>query len=312
VTSAFFSKRAEYKGLLLAFVGVAIFAGTLPMTRLGVQWLDPVFLTAFRSTLAGILAGAVLLMTRTHLPPHADWPKYALVAVCLVIGFPLCVGWAMNTGESSHGAVVMGILPLMTALMGALLLRDRPSAGFWVAAFLGAIVVIAFSLRKGGGGLETTDLAILGAVGFASVGYAVSAQLTQRSSGWIVISWAALIALPLNITLMLLLHPPLQTLQNLPLPLWISLGYLALMSQYIGFFAWNAGLARAGVARASQMQLLQPFLTLGVSAIVLREIIEPVTGLAAILVVCIVFLGRLADQRHRIRLQAAKCTPVTR
>jgi drug/metabolite transporter (DMT)-like permease len=282
-------------GLLLGLAGVVIFGATLPMTRLAVADLSPWFVTFGRAALAGMVAAVVLLVMRRQLPSRPDLARLGLAALLLVGGFPGFTAFAMQLVPAAHGGVVLGILPLATAAVGAVLMRDRPPLLFWVSAVAGAVLVVAFSLRDGGGRLEWGDALLAAAVAAAAVGYVVSAQLAARMPGWEVISWIVVVSLPVTVPLTLLSAPadPAAIAGRS----WLAFLYLGLMSQYLGFFFWNAGLALGGVARVSQVQLLQTFVTLGVAALVNGEHVDAVTVLAALAVVAVVALGRRSVRR---------------
>jgi drug/metabolite transporter (DMT)-like permease len=282
----------ETLGLLLGFVGVCIFAGTLPFTRVAVEALNPWFVTAGRACLSGLLAGAVLLAFSRPLPDRAAVKKLAWAAFFVVGAFPSLIAIAMTSVAASHGGVVLGVLPLATAAASAWMNGERPSAPFWAAAIAGAALVTGFALRDGGGQLEMGDLLLAGAVVSAAIGYTLSGQLTASMRGWEVISWILVIALPISAPLTFLLLP--SDPAGVPGWSWLAFGYVTLMSQYVGFFFWNAGLALGGVARVSQVQLLQTFVTLIIAAALNREEVDLWTWLAAVLVVALVVAARRA------------------
>jgi len=287
----------ETIGLLLGFIGVVLFGGSLPFTRLAMESLDPWFVTAARAALAGLLAGAVLLVLRRPLPDRATLGRLAIVSLCLVAGFPGFTALALLTVGASHGGVVLGIMPLATALAGVVLAGERPAPRFWLAAFVGAALVTGFALREGAGRFQPGDLLLAGAVVSAAVGYALSGQLTRDlKSGWEVISWALVLALPVSAPLTVVLAPAEPA--SVSLASWIGLGYVAVLSQYVGFFAWNAGLAVGGIARVSQVQLLQTFVTLILAATLNGEQVEALTWIVAALVVGLVLVGRKAAIRR--------------
>jgi drug/metabolite transporter (DMT)-like permease len=280
----------ETLGLILGLLGVVIFGATLPATRLAVADLAPWFVTMGRAAVAGLLALTVLAALRRSLPPKALWRDFALVALCLVIGFPGFVGLAMQNVPASHGGVVLGVLPLGTAICGALFNGERPSPGYWVCGVIGAALVVTFALRESGMHLALGDLYLFLAIAVCSVGYAFSARLSQQMPGWEVISWALVLSLPVTIPVSLWLMP--ADFSVVRTSAWLGFAYAAVMSMYLGFFAWNAGLALGGVARVSQVQLLQTFVTLVVSAVFLGEAIPLTTLVFAVAVVGVVVLGR--------------------
>ncbi len=287
----------ETVGLLLGFIGVVLFGGSLPFTRLAMESLDPWFVTAARAALAGLLAGAVLLVLRRPLPDRAMLGRLAIVSLCLVAGFPGFTALALLTVGASHGGVVLGIMPLATALAAVALAGERPAPRFWLAAVVGAALVTGFALREGAGRLQPGDLLLAGAVVSAALGYALSGQLTRDlKSGWEVISWALVLALPVSAPLTVVLAPAEPA--SVSLASWIGLGYVAVLSQYVGFFAWNAGLAVGGIARVSQVQLLQTFVTLILAATLNGERVEALTWIVAALVVGLVLVGRKAAIRR--------------
>lgn len=257
--------QREQLGLLLGFVGMAIFGGTLPATRLAVSAIDPVALTALRAAIAGICSLVLLIALRRPLPPRALWPQIVIAMTCVTILFPLFMALGMRTVDASHGGVVLGVLPIATALAAVLITHERPRPLFWVASLAGAALVIAFALRQGGGAMSAGDLLLFAAIAASAVGYAFSGRLTSSMPGWEVISWVLVIALPISIPASLLTMP--ADIMQLPAKPLLGLLYVTLFSQWIGFFAWNAGMAMGGIARVSQMQLLQPFVTFALAAL---------------------------------------------
>ncbi len=286
----------EAKGLAWGFAGVALFSLTLPATRAAVAHLDPVFVALGRALLAAACAVAVLAITRTRRPTPAEWRLLALSAAGVVFGFPLFTTWAMRHVPASHGAVVLAVLPLATAAAGAIVARERPSPGFWIVGVAGSLVVLAFALREGGGGVAAADLALLAAVVSAALGYALGARAAATMGGWQAISWSLVLCIPVLAPLVLLNLP--ATPRDVPAGAWAGFLYVALVSQYLGFFAWYRGLALGGIARVGQMQLLQPFLTIAASALLVAEALRAdVLGFACV-VVALVALGRRMPVRR--------------
>jgi drug/metabolite transporter (DMT)-like permease len=257
------SSREQF-GLLLGFVGMVIFGGTLPATRLAVSAIDPIALTALRAAIAGVCSLALLIALRRPLPPRALWPQLVIAMICVAILFPLFMALGMQTVDASHGGVVLGVLPIATALVAVAVTHERPRPLFWIASLAGAALVIAFALRQGGGAMSSGDLLLLAAVAVSAIGYAFSGRLTSGMPGWEVISWVLVIALPISIPAAWLTMP--ADIMQLPAKPLLGLVYVTLFSQWIGFFAWNAGMAMGGIARVSQMQLLQPFVTFALAA----------------------------------------------
>jgi drug/metabolite transporter (DMT)-like permease len=282
----------ETLGVLLGLVGVIIFGGSLPATRLGVEQLSPWFLTFGRAAGAGLLAVAVLLATRSPWPRREEaWPMF-IAALTLVGTFPALMGLAVQTVPASHGGVVLGLLPLGTVIASSLVNRERPSKAFWFWAILGAAVVIAFTLREGSGHFAIGDLYLFGSAVTVVFGYAYSGRLSRKRPGWDVICWLVVLTLPATLPLAWYFAPPVWS--DIDTKHWLAFAYVTLFSQFIGFFAWNAGLAMGGIARVSQTQLLQTFVTIGIAAMVNQEAIDRWTIGAAVLVVVIVALGRKA------------------
>ena len=292
----------ETLGLLLGFLGVVIFGATLPATRAAVADLAPWFVTHGRASAAGCIALVVLLVLRRALPSRDLWRDLAIASICLVIGFPGFIGLAMQSVPASHGGVVLGILPLATALFGALFTGERPSTAYWICGIVGALLVVGFAIRDADMTLTLGDIYLFLAVLVSSLGYVFSARLARHMPGWEVISWAVVIALPVTLPMTFWLQPADWSVVRPSA--WIGFAYVAVMSQYVGFFAWNAGLAMGGVARVSQVQLLQTFVTLLVAAAFLGETIDLVTLLFAIAVVGIVLAGRWAP--IKMATQASK------
>lgn len=285
----------EKFGLLLGFIGMCLFAGTLPATRLAVAGFHPLFLTAARAALAGSAALIVLIVTGRRLPPRSFWLETFGAALCTVVGFPLFAALAMMTVPAAHGGVVLGILPLATAAAAAIFAHERPSRGFWLVGALGAIIVLTFVFRRNGGERPSVgDLYLLGTVAAGSLGYTFSGRLTASMPGWEVISWQVVLFLPLAALATWLLWP--DGIVGISVSSWAGLGYVGFVSQYSAFFVFNAALAIGGIARVGQVMLLQPFVIVAIAGTVNGEPIDVETILFAAAVVMTVLIG----QRMRV------------
>jgi drug/metabolite transporter (DMT)-like permease len=283
----------ETRGLWLGLLGVIIFAMTLPMTRLAVgastdPQLPPLFVTAGRAAIAGVLSLLVLWALRAP-PPRASQAR--LLGVCAagtVLGFPLFLGLALRDVDAMHAAVVTGVLPLGTAIAAALHLRQRPSFGFWTCAVAGCALVLGYAVHKGAGRLSLADGLLLLAVASASIGYVAGARLAAQMSAERVICWVLALSLPLTLPVTLASWPD----QPARWSAWVGLGYVALFSMWLGFFAWYRALAIGGTVRVSQVQLVQPFLALLFAVPVLGEVLEADTVVFSLAVIATVFLGK--------------------
>jgi len=283
--------RNENLGYLFGLIAVVAFAVTLPATRAAVRALDPVFVGLGRAVGAALLGAAFLFLTRQRLPSRDEAKSLVIVATGVVVGFPLLTAWAMRYVDASHGGVVLGILPLATAAAGALFSGERPSARFWLIALVGTALVVGYSLTRAGGTLQLADLALFGAIVSAGVGYAEGARLSKFLGGLQVISWALVFSAPVLIVPVVLFAP--ATI-NLPLESRLGFIYVTVVSQFLGFVPWYHGLALGGIAKVSQKQLLQPFLTIVASALLLGESADMLTWLVAVLVVAVVAIGKTA------------------
>ena len=287
------NRRDETRGLWLGLLGVVIFAMTLPMTRLAVgpssdPQLAPLFVTAGRAALAGLLSVVVLLALRACRPRASQAVALAVCAAGTVVGFPLFLGLALREVDAMHAAVVTGLLPLGTALAAALYFRQRPSLGFWACAVLGCGLVLAFAAHQGQGRLSAADGLLLLAVLAGSIGYVAGARLASEMSAERVICWVLVFSLPLTLPVTWASWPG----QPVRISAWLGLGYVALFSMWLGFFAWYRGLAMGGAVRVSQVQLVQPFLALLFAVPVLGETLEPATVVFSLAVIATVFLGK--------------------
>lgn len=292
VDGASAAPRHERRGLLLGALAVVIFALTLPMTRLAVgpssePQLSPLFVTAGRAAFAGLLSVGYLWLTRAPRPNVSQWRALCVTAAGVVIGFPLLLALALRDVESMHAAVVTGVLPLGTAVVGALVLRQRASLGFWACAGAGCALVIAFAWQAGGT-LRMADGLLLLAVLSASIGYVWGARLADEMSAQAVISWVLVLSLPLTAPLTLWQWPQ----HAVAAAAWGGFAYVTLFSMWLGFFAWYRALALGGTVRVSQVQLVQPFLSLLFAVPLLGEALEPVTVASSLAVIATVFLGK--------------------
>jgi drug/metabolite transporter (DMT)-like permease len=283
-------------GLLLGTIAVILFGASLPATRLAVMALDPWFVTAARGALAGLIAAAVLAGLRRAIP-WPDLPRLAFISLCLVIGFPGLMAVAMVTVPSGHGGVILGLLPMATAVAAVFVAGERPSLFFWAMSALGAALVVLFSMRDGAILPVAGDLILFVAVAICGTGYALAGTLSRRMPGWEVISWAVVVSLPVLIPATALLWP--GNISAVPGSSWGGLLYLALVSQYFGFWLWNSALAIGGIARIGQVQLLQTFATLIIAALLLGEAIDLRMIFFAVAVVGVVAVGLRARVRAR-------------
>lgn len=287
----------DTKGMLLGVIGVSAFGLTLPATRIVIPYLDPIFIGLGRAVLAAFFAAIFLFWFRQPIPNRSQIYQLLVVALGVVVGFPVFSSWAMQYVPASHGGVVLGILPLVTALVGVLIGNERPSISFWVVGILGGCLVILYSLLQGSGGVQIADIALLGAILSAAIGYAVGAKLSKDIGGWQVICWALVLAFPFIIVPTINYAP--KSLSNISVMGYASFLYLALVSQLFAFFVWYKGLALGGIARVSQTQLLQPFITLFASALFLGEVIDIETLIFVFLVVSSVWLGKRMPVRQK-------------
>ncbi|MBS0658692.1 MAG: DMT family transporter [Verrucomicrobia bacterium] len=285
-------------GLLSGFAGVAAFSLTLPATRVAVQELPPIFVASGRAAAAALLGALCLLLAGARRPQGRQWLSVSIVALALGILFPLCASYGARDASATHGAVILGLLPLFTTLAGMVRVGERPQPLFWVAAFLGSGAVIAFALwENGGGSLTRTDLILLAAAVIASFGYAEAARIAPQLGSWQVVCWALLLVLPVNL-LSSFLHQPTGPVSA---QAWGSLAYVTTMSQLFGVMLWTRGLRLGGVARVGQLQLLMPFLTFAAAALWLGEALSFATLLAATVVLASIVLS----QRARVVRQNA-------
>jgi drug/metabolite transporter (DMT)-like permease len=278
------------RGLILGLVGVAIFSLTLPMTRLAVVDLDPVWVGLTRALLATLPAAAWLAVIGAPRPPRELLPRLAVVAGGVIVGFPTLTSIAMRQVDASHGAVLLGVLPLATALAGAWLAGERPSRRYWILAVLGAALVVAFALRAGGGRLQPADGLLALAVAAAAIGYAEGARVARRLGGPQTICWTLVLAAPVLAPVVAWLSWR-HGVQARP-SAWLGFAYVTLFSQFLGFFAWYRALAIGGIARVSQVQLLQTFMTLGFAWVIGGERPDAATWLFALAVVGVIALQR--------------------
>ncbi|MCJ2051180.1 DMT family transporter [Methylobacterium sp. J-070] len=282
--------RAAPGAWIDGLIGVSIFSASLVATRLALTGMDALFLSTARAALAGLAGAGALLVFRQRRPRGDDVRALAVVAAGVVVGFPLLTALALRTVSAAHGTVFVGLLPLATAVFGALRSGERPSPAFWLLSLCGALITVAFAARGLESRLGAGDGFMLAAILVCGLGYAEGGLLARRLGGWQVIAWATVLSLPISLPLAVVLAP--SDPATIPIPAWAGLAYVALFSMLIGFVFWYRALARGGIAAIGQLQLLQPFLGLGVAALVLGERIEPAMIGAALAVAACVALAR--------------------
>ncbi|WP_104383076.1 DMT family transporter [Sphingobacterium sp. HMA12] len=256
-------------GWLNGLLGVIIFSGSLPATRIAVLDLDPFFVTVARATIAGILALIVLLINKEKFPQKKQFLSLGIVALGVVIGFPLLSALALRYVTSAHSIVFVGILPVSTAVFGIIRGGERPRPVFWIFSILGSLLVVGYALSQGISSSPAGDILMLFSVILCGLGYAEGGKLSKTLGGWQVISWALVFSLPVALPLTYIFLP--TTVANVGIGAWTSLAYVSLFSMFIGFIFWYKGLAQGGIASIGQLQLLQPFFGLILAASLLHE-----------------------------------------
>ncbi|WP_309083347.1 DMT family transporter [Chelativorans sp.] len=280
-------------GWINGFLGVLIFSGSLPATRVAVMDFDPVFLTVARAAIAGLLGLALLFLFREKRPSNGDLVSLLIVAFGVVLGFPLLTALALQHITSAHSIVFIGLLPLATAIFGVIRGGERPRPAFWLFSCLGTALVAGFALSQGLSASPVGDLLMLAAIIVCGLGYAEGAKLSRKLGGWQVISWALVLSLPVMLVLVVVTLPP--SFNGVGQPAWIGLAYVSLFSMLIGFIFWYRGLAQGGIAAVGQLQLLQPFFGLGMAALLLGEAVSPLMFAVTIgVVLCVAGARKVA------------------
>lgn len=275
---------------LSGFVGVVIFSGSLPATRVAVADFSPLFLTSARAVIAAILAAGMLAMFAEKRPARSDFLPLSIVALGVVVGFPLLTALALQTITSARSIVFIGLLPLATAIFGVFRGGERPKLLFWVFSGLGSAAVAGFAAQSAGFASGTGDMLMLAAIIVCGLGYAEGASLSRRLGGWQVICWSLLIASPFMLILAMMYLP--QQWTSIGFRAWAGLAYVSVFSMLIGFVFWYRGLALGGIAAVGQLQLLQPFFGLLLAALLLGEPISPAMLMVTLAVVACVAAAR--------------------
>jgi len=279
------------RGWINGFIGVLIFSGSLPATRVAVLEFDPVFLTVVRAAIPGVIGLALLLAFREKRPSRRELVSLTVVALGVVVGFPLLTALALQHITAAHSIVFIGLLPLSTAIFGVLRGGERPKPAFWIFSVLGSALVAGFAATQGLAVSPIGDALMFAAIVVCGLGYAEGATLSRSLGGWQVISWALVLSLPAMLVLMIVTMPP--SLSGVTGAAWFSLAYLALFSMLIGFVFWYRGLSQGGIAAVSQLQLLQPFFGLLLAATLLGE---PVTWMMLAVTVAVILCVAAARQ----------------
>ncbi|EKC2242381.1 DMT family transporter [Salmonella enterica] len=267
------TEPGSVSGWLNGFIGVLIFSGSLPATRIAVLDMDPFFLTFARASIAGVFAMMLIYSFREKRLQTSQVGSLIIVSLGVIIGFPLLTAMALQHVTSAHSIVFLGLLPLTTSIFGVLRGGERPRMAFWFFSVLGSLLVMGFALSQSAAISLTGDLLMLAAILACGLGYAEGAKLTRVLGGWQVISWSLLLSLPFMLLASFATMP--ATFTGIGISAWVALGYVSLFSMLIGFIFWYKGLAAGGIASVGQLQLLQPFFGLVLSATLLNEAVSP-------------------------------------
>lgn len=263
------SKDENISGLINGFIGVLLFSGSMPATKLAVMEMSPIFVTIARAAIAGILALSVLMIYKEKRPEKNQIFPLLLVSIGCVVGFPLLSALALQYLTSAHSIVFLGMLPLATAVFGVFRGGERPHPIFWFFSVIGSLLVIGYAVSQGISASPVGDILMLLAVILCGMGYAEGAKLSKTLGGWQVISWALVLALPVMIPLFFIYFP--DHIETVSFQGWFGMAYISLFSMFIGFIFWYKGLAQGGIATVGQLQLLQPFFGLALAAYFLHE-----------------------------------------
>ncbi len=286
--------KVANRGWLNGLIGVIIFAGSLPATRVAVMDFSPTFLTAARAAIAGVLGLVLILLSRQKLPERKDWLSLVYVAIGVVVGFPLFTALALQYVSASHTIVFVGLLPLSTALFGVLRGGERPNLMFWLFTILGAALVFGYMLiQTEAFAFNYGDISMLVAILLCGFGYAEGGKLSRHLGGWQVICWALILTLPVML-LIAYLSMPISS-DQISISAKLGLAYVSLFSMLIGFFFWYRGLAQGGIATVGQLQLLQPIFGLLIAAILLHEQVSlAMFGVTIAVIACVACAKRFS------------------
>lgn len=306
----------RWQGMMLGLVGVSCFSLTLPTTLVAVRYFDPIFVAFARALIAGVLSLILVVVTKQTWPRGKQWSRLLIVSLGVVVGFPLLSSYAMRSLPASQGAIVTGLIPLCTAAIGAYRSKQQMPLLFWISALAGSSAVVLFALASGGWRILPEHLILLVAVIVTSISYAEGAILARTLGSWQVICWTLILSFPL------LLGPVVWSARQngivtgnaevSALYAWLAFAYLSVISMFLAFFAWYRGLMLGGIPQVSQVQLLQPFLTIAASALWLGEEISlGMISTASFVVACVV-LGRFATSKTPLSSPAlAESAPVS-
>jgi drug/metabolite transporter (DMT)-like permease len=299
-----FNLSPQTRGFVYGFLGVLIFSFTLPATRIAVAELDATFVGLGRALVAAVLAALCLIVTRQPIPARRQLLRLGVVALGVVVGFPLLSAWALRQVPASHSAIINGLLPMATAVLAVLWDGDRPAPLFWVAALIGSVTVLGFVFITGETSFVNGDIFMLGAVLIGAVGYVEGGRMSREIGSWQTICWALIVAVPF------LLIPVggivAQNGLHASLDAWFGFAYVSVFSMFLGFFAWYRGLALGGIARVGQVQLIQALLTITWSSLLLGESITPLMIGAALVVITMIFIIRRVPIHKRQPFPAMK------
>jgi drug/metabolite transporter (DMT)-like permease len=270
--------------IIAATFCIILFSLTVPFTRIAALETSPEAIIFLRLIGASFVS-LIFIVIDGWIPPKKIWGTIATTAIGSVIGFASFTAFALKQVPSSHAAVGLAAMPIVTAAYSTIRDRINPGLKFWLFAALGTLLSFSFFFFMNIDQLGHGDFLLVMAVFSASLGYVEGGRMSRIHGGRRIMTWSIVATLPISIPLAIYYfsHFHFQA-KSLSISAWLSILYLAVVSQSTGMFLWFRVLAIGPMEKIALVQLLQPFFTLLASIIFLSENVLWATWVIAFLV----------------------------
>ena len=274
------------RGYFFALTAVIGFGATFIGVALGNESFDPITMSFGRVIPGAILAVFALKSAKQPLlPPREAFPAIFGVTAGIVIGFPLLSTLALQNIHPADAGVMVAVSPIVTSIAAIFIGHKKPRKLFWLAAALGSLSAATLAYLRGGsefgGGIFWGYILMATAMVLASLGHLTGNYLAGKYKSFHVLCWAVIISIPIQLP-GAIINWTINPITTMPTASAVfGFLYVSLFSIIIGNYMLNHGFYLIGLVKGSQLQLIQPIVTMILAIVVLHQTVAPITWIAA-------------------------------